>query len=316
MTTSRLALHADDFGLNRAVSDGILHGFRRGLLTSTSLMANAPDAARALSEWKALLVERSSGSLPSADIRRRLGDPDCAFDLGVHLNLTQGRPLSGDRYPAELLDAQGRFPGVFSLFARLRRSGDKLREAIRAEWQRQIGFLCDHGLRPTHLNGHQYVEMLPATAGLVPDLMKRFGIRAIRVPWEPGLLRTTLLHRFQAAKWPLARVKRAFATRFRKFIDGRRIPHPDAFFGTAHAGGIDLKLLQLFLASSYSHSFVEIGLHPGQPAEEISPEDESNGWHDPLALSRPKELQMLVSDELPRCLEANQRQLGRLQLLA
>ena len=111
--SSCLALHADDFGMNRAVSDGILHGFRHGLLTSTSLLANAPDAARALSHWKELLADQAAGRLPSAEVRRRLGDPDCPFDLGVHLNLTQGRPLGGDRYPAELLDPQGRFPGVF-----------------------------------------------------------------------------------------------------------------------------------------------------------------------------------------------------------
>ena len=190
--------------MNRAVSDGILHGFRHGLLTSTSLLANAPDAARALSQWKGLLIERSNGWLPSAEARRRLDDPDCPFDLGVHLNLTQGRPL-GDRYPGELLDAEGRFPGVFSLFARLRRSGDKLRDAIRDEWRRQIQFLCDHGLRPTHLNGHQYVEMLPATAEIVPELMKHFGIKAVRVAWEPALLRNTALHGFGIAKWPLAR---------------------------------------------------------------------------------------------------------------
>jgi chitin disaccharide deacetylase len=315
MISSRLALHADDFGMNRAVSDGILHGFRHGLLTSTSLMANGPDAAGALSRWKELLVERSSGRLPSAEVRRRLDDPDCPFDLGVHLNLTQGRPLGGDRYPAELLDTEGRFPGVFSLFARLRRSGDKLREAIRDEWQRQIAILADHALRPTHLNGHQYVEMFPATAGLVPELMKRFGIKAVRVAWEPALLRNTILHGFQIAKWPLARVKHVFAARFRRLIDSRQIAHPDAFFGTAHAGGVDLTLLRMFLASSRNYRFVEIGLHPGQPAGELSPEDERSGWRDPVALSRPKELEMIVSDELPRCVESSGRGLGRLQLL-
>ncbi|MFZ1935816.1 MAG: ChbG/HpnK family deacetylase [Thermoguttaceae bacterium] len=309
-----LALHADDFGMNQAVSDGILHGFRQGLSTSTSLLSNAPDAARALSHWKELLVERAAGRLPSSDVRRRLGDPDVPFDLGVHLNLTQGRPLD-DRYPAELLDAEGRFPGVFSLFARLRRSGGKWREAIRGEWRRQIEFLCDHGLRPTHLNGHQYVEMLPATAELVPELMTHFGIKSVRIAWEPALLRNIALHGFRIAKWPLARVKHVFATRFRTLIDARRIAHPDAFFGTAHAGGVDLKLLQLFLASGRCYKSIEIGLHPGHSAEEPSAEDQSNGWRDPLALSRPRELQMLVSADLPRCLESHSRRLSRFQLL-
>ncbi len=310
----RLALHADDFGMNRAVSTGILHGFRYGLLTSTSLLANAPDAARALSHWKELLVEQAAGRLPSADVRRRLGDPNVPFDLGVHLNLTQGRPLH-DRYPAELLDVEGRFLGVFSLFARLRRSGGKWREAIREEWRRQIEFLCDHGLRPTHLNGHQYVEMLPATAELVPELMKHFGIKAVRVAWEPALLRNVALHGFQITKWPLAQVKRAFAARFRALVNARQIAHPDAFYGTAHAGGVDLKLMQLFLASGRGRRFIEIGLHPGDAGEAISPQEQSAGWRDPLASSRPRELQMLVSAELPRCLEPYAQRLARLQLV-
>ena len=114
-TPSRLVLHADDLGMNRAISEGILRGFREGLLTSTSLLANAPDAGRALQQWKGLLAEHAAGRLPSAAARRRLDDPDRPFDLGVHLNLTQGRPLSGSRYPAELLDAGRPFSRRFCL---------------------------------------------------------------------------------------------------------------------------------------------------------------------------------------------------------
>ena len=45
--SGRLVLHADDFGMSRAVTDGILRGFQYGLLTSTSVLVNAPDAGRA-----------------------------------------------------------------------------------------------------------------------------------------------------------------------------------------------------------------------------------------------------------------------------
>ena len=314
MSARQLVLHADDLGMNQAVTDGILRGFRQGLLTSTSLLANAPDAIRALSQWKELTTDRAAGRLPSADVRRRLGDTDCPFDLGVHLNLTQGRPLCGDRYPAELLDSEGRFPGVFSLFTKLWRSRDKFRAAIRDQWQRQIKVVCDHGLRPTHLNGHQYVEMLPIAADIVPELMERFAIKTVRVAWEPALLRNTALRGFAIAKWPLAQVKHVFAANFRTLIDARRIAHPDVFFGTAHAGGVDLRLLRRFLASSPSRRLVEVGLHPGEAASETLPEDRADGWRDPLAAMRPRELQMLVSDELPRCLESSGWRLGRLQL--
>ena len=308
-----LVLHADDFGMNRAVTDGILRGFRQGLLTSTSLLANAPDADRALSQWKELAAEQTAGRLPSAEVRRRLGDPECPFDLGVHLNLTQGRPLGGNRYPADLRDSEGRFLGIFSLFAKLWRSGDKYRAAIRDQWQRQLQFLCDHGLHPTHLNGHQYVEMLPATAEIVSELLERFAIKTVRVAWEPALLRNTTLHEFGIARWPLAQVKHLFAARFRTLIDARRIAHADVFFGTAHAGAVNLRLLRRFLASRQGCRLVEVGLHPGEAASEMPPEDHDDGWRDPLAATRPRELQMLLSEELPRCLESSGWHLGRLQ---
>ena len=47
----RLVLHADDLGMSRRVSEGILQGFRGGPLTSASLLSNGPDAARALQRW-------------------------------------------------------------------------------------------------------------------------------------------------------------------------------------------------------------------------------------------------------------------------
>jgi chitin disaccharide deacetylase len=311
MTPSRLILHADDLGLNRAVSEGVLRGFREGLLTSTSLLANAPCAQWALQQWKGLLAERAAGSLPSAATREKLHDSDQPFDLGAHLNLTQGRPLSGSRYPPELLDRVGRFPGVLSLFFRLRRHGNKFHAAIRAELERQLQVLCDHGLQPTHLNGHQYIEMIPAVSEVVPELLAKFAIKSVRVAREGSLLQSTVL-RGQIGKWPLAAVKRVFAERFRARIDALGVAHADAFFGTAHAGGVDLRLLRRFLASATEDRLMEIGLHPGEASDGELPAERADGWHDPLACSRPDELRMLLSAELPACLEAAGRLLARL----
>jgi chitin disaccharide deacetylase len=308
---ARLILHADDLGMNRPVSDGILRGFREGLLTSTSILANAPDVARALEAWKALEADRATGRLLSSEVRQRLADPDCPFDLGVHLNLTQGRPLTGSRYPAELLDPQGRFPSVFTLFARLRRAGDRFRDAILAELAAQVQVVCDYGLRPTHLNGHQYIEMMPAVTSILSELLARFDIRVVRVAAERSLLKSTLSCG-RPWNWPLARVKHAFARRFRAQMDALGVAHPDAFFGTIHAGRVDLRLLRLFLASARSDHLVEIGLHPGEQPAELAPQDLAADWHDPLAPLRPNELRMLTSTKLSACLESAGRRLGRL----
>ncbi len=313
----RLVLHADDFGMNRAVNAGILRGFREGLLTSTSLLANAPDVEWALGQWRELEAERSASGLPSARTRRRLGDPDAPFDLGVHLNLTQGRPLTAGGFPDELLDAEGRFLGVFALFVRLQRSPRDYRAALRAELERQVARLCYHGLRPTHLNGHQYIEMMPPVDEIVTEVLDSFEIGVVRVAREPSVFRSTVL-RGRFWRWPLARVKRVFAERFSARIAAMEIGRPDAFFGTAHAGDVRLDLLRAFLNNGKMYACVEVGLHPGGDpgASARSPADAADGWGDPLAETRPAELRMLLSAELPTELERAGRRLGRLAELA
>jgi predicted glycoside hydrolase/deacetylase ChbG (UPF0249 family) len=307
-----LILHADDFGMNAAVTDGILRGFHDGLLTSTSILANAPDADRAISLWTRLLADFAAAALPSTEIRRRLNDPAVPFDLGVHLNLTQGRPLSGNAYPRELLDRDGRFPGVFTLFRRLWRCRDAVLSKIREELSRQIEFALDHGVQPTHLNGHQYIEMLPAITSMLPELIERYRIGAIRVAEEPHLLRTTMLAGFAPHTWAMARVKHHFARRFHSLIDRRGVRHADCFHGTAHAGQINLRLVRQFASLAREGQVIEIGLHPATAPDETSPGELAAGWRDPLARSRPDELRLLTSSALVDLLADHKIQLGRL----
>jgi chitin disaccharide deacetylase len=309
-----IVLHADDFGLNAAVSKGILRGFTHGLLTSTSLLAGAPQAKTAIAGWKDLVRSQAAGTLRCA-LRDGLDDSRRPFDLGIHLNLTQGRPLTGERYPAELLDGEGRFPGILRLFSRLRSRPGKYRAALGTELAAQIAFLADHGLRPTHLNGHQYVEMLPPVTAVLPELLARFAIPVMRMPLEPALARTTLVHQFRLRSWLLAAFKRRYALRLRASSLARSISSPDAFFGTAHAGRIDAGVMDLFLACAGRDGVVEIGMHPGYEDDEIRPHEIDDGWFDPLASLRPRELELLESPAFAGRLTAHGATLGRLSQL-
>jgi predicted glycoside hydrolase/deacetylase ChbG (UPF0249 family) len=312
-----VVFHADDFGMNRAVTAGILRGFTHGLLTSTSLLANAPDAEAAIREWRLLQGQHAAGRLASMDARTQLGEPREAFELGIHLNLTQGRPLT-ERYPAQLLDSAGRFCGVGRLFRHLRRLRPSFESALRDELAAQIEFLLDRGIHPTHLNGHQYIEMLPGLRISLRTLVARYGIRTVRVARECGLVRTTLLNGLQAKNWSLAQVKRYYAGRLLRDVRTWNVEFPDAFFGTSHAGRVDLRLVRQFLDSgirslSGSRSrLIEVGLHPalGLAALQTDPED---GWSDPLVAHRPKELEMLTGPELVNLLQSRGVTLGRLR---
>ena len=307
----QVAFHADDFGMNRAVTDGVLQAFAEGLLTSTSLLAGAPDASRALGQWDRLERDRHSGSLPSSGVRRHLNDPDRPFDLGVHLNLTQGRPLSADRFPRELLDAQGRFLNIFRLFGRLRHGGRRFAAAIEEELASQIQFMLDHGQRPTHVNGHQYVEMIPVVSRIVGRLLERFRIPAVRVAVERSWLAAGLWPGIRTSKWVLCGVLALYARRFRSQIARLGASYPDAYFGTITAGHVDLDMLRAFLDHGGQFRIAEIALHPAQPVD-ASQDGLADGWHDALAAERPKELQRFLSPALAEYLVEKQLRLGRI----
>lgn len=311
-----LILHADDFGLNTAVTEGILRGFDFGLLTSTSLLANAPGAKNALRAWQQRTRERDEHVLPFSLLRDGLDDPGRPFDLGVHLNLTQGRPLTADQYPAELLDREGRFPGIWRLFARLGNQRRKFLAAIAAELAAQIEFVIDHGLRPTHLNGHQYVEMLPTVADVLPELQARFEISVLRVASEPALTRTTLWHDFRPHAWLVALVKRHYARQLGGAARRPGASAPQVYFGTAHAGRINAEMMELFLDHAGRDGTVEIGMHPGLQDDSIRPHEISDGWMDPLADLRADELELLESPTLARRLRFRGVRLGRLAELS
>jgi len=81
----QLIVNADDFGLTEEVSRGILDANRKGIVTSTTLMANGPafDTAVALSRVPQL-------------------------GIGVHLNLTEGASVSPAWRIRSLVDRKGR----------------------------------------------------------------------------------------------------------------------------------------------------------------------------------------------------------------
>ena len=67
----KLIINADDIGLSKSVTDGIIAGIKEGCITSTSIMANMPYAEYAVKKAIELGI-------------------DC---IGLHVNLTVGKPV-------------------------------------------------------------------------------------------------------------------------------------------------------------------------------------------------------------------------------
>lgn len=165
-----LIVNADDLGWTDGVNRGILEAFHHGIVTSTSLLANGSAFAAAV---------KAAKSAPG-------------LGVGVHLNLSDGPPVADREAVTSLLNDQGAFAGgPQSLLLKGVRRGLVLDE-VEEEWDAQIQKVRDAGIRPTHLDGHKHVHMLPGLFEIALRLAKKHGIEAIRVSLEESSLRSAL----------------------------------------------------------------------------------------------------------------------------
>jgi len=160
-----LVVNADDLGLTVGVNDGIFDTHDRGILTSASLMPNAPATVNA--------------------IRRLRSRP--ALGVGVHLTLVDGAPMHlPDRVPTLLRD-DGRFYPSWKPFIVACLTGRVSMEEVEHELAGQIERVADEGIRPTHLDAHKHVHLYPPIFAIVARLAERFRIPVVRVPYEGTL---------------------------------------------------------------------------------------------------------------------------------
>jgi len=155
----RLIVNADDFGLCSGVNRGIICLFQQGVLTSATIIVNQPGTREA--------VELASQT------------PSLA--VGVHLNLTTGRPLLPLGRVPTLVDEDGFFFSPLGLVARTI-TGRTEKQHILQELEAQIEFCYRAGLQLTHLDTHCQIHALPPIGSIVLQLARRYEIPGIRSP--------------------------------------------------------------------------------------------------------------------------------------
>src|SRR5947208_7646456 len=157
----RLVVNADDFGLSTGVNRGILEAHAAGVVSSVSVLVNAPG-------W--------------TDAVPRLRDLSPGIGVGLHLNLTMGRPVS---WGGSLSDARtGRFHTLGALVARAF-AGRLDPGDVAIECVAQLARLRNAGLVVTHVDSHRHVHILPGVWGAVVETARAAGVPVVRVPLEP-----------------------------------------------------------------------------------------------------------------------------------
>ena len=153
-----ITINADDFGLNASVNKAIIDSFDKGLINSTTLMANMPGFDEAI------------------DLAR---NHNLTQKIGVHLVLTEGAPLTKEiRSISFLFNGKEKYKkNKYRLFL----PGRKIRNLIYNEFSAQIEKVLSNNMGITHIDTHHHVHEMYGICKILLSLSKKYNIPFIRI---------------------------------------------------------------------------------------------------------------------------------------
>ncbi len=264
-SSRQLIVNADDYGLSRGVNTGIIEAAETGVVTSASMIVNLAGFDDAVARAR---------SCPS-------------LSLGLHLNLTTGKPLTaapsltrrktGQFYPLPLLVARASLGRVDS-------------SEVSRECAAQIDRMIEVGILPTHLDSHRHVHAHPTLWAAVVEAASSRGISNVRVPTEPLWA--------NARDWRATLKKTGLLMCAR--VSRRRAEHnaPVHFFGLSLQGGSSFAARLFALIPKLPVGITELMTHPGYADSALSE-------HDGYTWEREEELRVLCSRELRDLIQRN-----------
>lgn len=241
-----LIVNADDYGYFDAVSRGILDAHARGIVTATGILA--------------------TGEAFDTQLARLADYPE--LDLGVHLNLTYGAPLSG-RMRGVLKTRGGDFPSKFSMVGAILK-GDVPMEAVETEWRAQIERCLSRNLRLRFLNSHEHIHMLPPLYRLTLALARHYSIPHVRFtqPERPRI-------------WSGGGALRGGIMAGLALLNGRGRTLPAmAFLGLAESGRLGGDFMRWTLPALRPGRVYELMCHPGYGAQAETQDPRLLDYHD------------------------------------
>lgn len=238
----RLIVNADDFGYTAGVNRAIVEAHSRGVVTSSTLMANGPAFAEAA---------ELATTLPK-------------LSIGCHVVLIDGRPVLGAEQLPSLTKGSLFRDGLMTFAARAI-AGRVDADEITAEATAQIRKLQSAGIAVSHIDTHKHTHLFPKILRPLLRAAASCGIRAVRNPFGPRLpLRSShLLARPGLwARYAEVRIVGGFAGKFRAAVDREGFIAPDGTLGIVVTGSLDETLFHA-IARSIPQGTWEFVCHPG-----------------------------------------------------
>lgn len=273
----RLIINADDFGLTTGVNRAIAEAHQRGVVTSTTLMANSRTFEGAIDTARSL-----QGTAP--------------LSVGCHVVLLDGEPLlPADKVPTLLQPGNGdhHFRESLNDFVVASFRHKLNPEQIEAEASAQIDRIRGGGIEPSHFDTHKHAHMFPAVLRPLLRAAKSRGVKAVRNPFGqvwPLPLASLLRTRQVWKRFAQLNLLRNYAANFRREVEAHGLRTTDGSLGVLATGVLDMKLFTAIIESIPDGTW-EFVCHPGYNDAEL------DRIQTRLRQSREQELSLLTSPD-------------------
>lgn len=156
---SNLIINADDFGISKAVNYAVMAAMDSNICTDTTLLVNFEESENAAN--LAISMDRTDR-------------------VGIHLNLTEGLPLSAKiRNEPRFCNQEGYFHhGKLKHIVQLSKSE---RIAVQEELTSQIRLSRKFGIPISHADSHNHIHEEPGLGLLVMGVLKNENIPYLRL---------------------------------------------------------------------------------------------------------------------------------------
>tara|TARA_A100001011_G_scaffold324_1_gene416 strand:+ start:11031 stop:11852 length:822 start_codon:yes stop_codon:yes gene_type:complete len=223
-----LIVNADDMGRTVDINKGIEQGYKRGIISSASLVANSLAFNHALK-----IIKRNPG-----------------LKIGVHLNLHEYKPMLKTHFLIKLSKLNH-----LSLYLRLLlATANEIRE-IEKNFLFQINKIQKFGIRISHLDGHNHMHIHPRLNGVMLKILKKKRINKIRLPDENIYKKSSITKKIKVLVLKLACI-----------IFKKKIPNiitTANFHGLADGGYLNVNALIKIIKNEIKEGTNELMCHVG-----------------------------------------------------
>ena len=153
-----LICNSDDFGLTNSITDAIIETHQNGIMTSTTMMANMEGFKYAVKKAKELTT----------------------LGIGIHFNLTEGKPVANPELIPLLLDEYGSFNNNAKQRKNFLYGVEKVKQ-IEIELTAQLKKLLDNSITPTHFDSHHHITGTPCGFKASMAVADKFRIKKARI---------------------------------------------------------------------------------------------------------------------------------------